>query len=167
MIRSVVKSISRPVRYAYLRLVRDRATPQTTAMGMALGVFIGLLPIIPFQTVTAVTLAFPLRCGKISAALGTLVSNPLNIPILYYFFYKVGIMILPFEGIRFSPRHLDLADLVQRGWEMLAVMIVGGLIFAIPGAVVAYFLTIFTIRRYHRLRAQRLIRKRNRELWKR
>jgi uncharacterized protein len=163
MLRPLVERIRRPVRYNFLQVLRTKGSPHSTALGMGVGVFVGFLPIIPFQTVVALTLAFALRCGKVCAVIGTLVTNPLNIPLMYFLFYKAGSFFIPVGGYRFDPRNIELASLILNGWKVVLVMFLGGLLFAIPCSVVAYFLTLFTIRRYHALRAQRLLSKRERQ----
>jgi uncharacterized protein len=163
MLLTLLERIKRWVRYNFLRIIRTKGTPHSTALGMGVGVFVGFLPIIPFQTAVALTVSFALRCGKVSAVLGTLVTNPLNIPIMYYLFYRVGSLVVPVGHYRFDPKHVELASLFHKGWEVVLSMFIGGLLFAIPGSVGAYFLTLFTIRRYHAMRAQRLLKKRERQ----
>jgi uncharacterized protein len=157
------KRIKRPVRYRFLQIIRTKGSPHSTALGMGVGVFVGFLPIIPFQTAVALALAFALRCGKVCAIVGTWVTNPLNIPLMYYLFYKLGGFIIPVGSYRFDPRHIELASLIHKGWNVVLAMVVGGLLFAIPCSFLAYFLTLFTIRRYHALRTQRLLKKRERQ----
>ncbi len=70
---------NRQIRYYYLRFIRLRGQPHDLALGMAMGIFCGMLPIIPFQTALAVTLAIFFKGSKITAALGTWVSNPLMV----------------------------------------------------------------------------------------
>jgi uncharacterized protein len=162
MLGSIIQRIRRSTRYGFLRVIRTKDSPHSTALGMGIGVFVGFLPIIPFQTVTALTLSFALRCGKVSAVIGTLVSNPLNIPILYFLYFKVGSFFIPVAGYRFDPRNIELISLIHKGWGVVMSMVVGGLVFAIPGSILAYFLTLFAVRRYHDLRAKRLLKKRGR-----
>lgn len=127
-------------RYWYLRLVRIQATPHNIAIGLAAGVFIGLLPVLPFQTVLAVGLAFIVRGSKIAAALGTWVSNPLNWVPLYLLFYHLGKALSPFDVPNFDPSQLEMAQMLAAGWKFFAVMMVGGLIIATPAAIISYFL---------------------------
>ena len=101
-------SVGRWIRYWYLRIVRIKASPHTVARGMAVGVFVGCLPVIPFQTVIALALAVVLRCNKLAAALGTWVSNPLNVPFFYYGLYKVGIFFIPQCHVSIDFKHLAL-----------------------------------------------------------
>ena len=41
--------LARPVRYAWLRIVRIKAPAESVALGLAVGVFIGTLPFLSLQ----------------------------------------------------------------------------------------------------------------------
>lgn len=94
----------RQIKYTYLRLIALRGEPHELALGVAFGVFSGMMPIVPFQTVLAIALSFFFRGSKITAALGTWVSNPLNWYFIYYYSYRLGASIigLPEKNAVFS-----------------------------------------------------------------
>lgn len=151
--------LKRFVKYWVLRLVRIQATPQNIASGLAVGVFVGLLPVVPFQTVIAVGLAFIVRGSKIAAALGTWVSNPLNWIPVYLMFYYVGKTVMPFEVPPFDASQLEMVQMLNLGWKFFAVMMVGGLILGIPSSILTYFVTFRCVTLYRARRAARLERK--------
>ncbi|MEF2231010.1 MAG: DUF2062 domain-containing protein [Pseudodesulfovibrio sp.] len=146
-------------RYWYLRLMRQNSSPQNMAMAMALGMFIGALPIIPFQSVIVIALAFFLRVNKLAAWLATCYSNAATMVPFYYFLYIVGSAVTPFH-VAFDPTRLEMEQLLSAGWEVFAVMFTGGLAFGIPASVATYFLTLYIVRGYRRRRALRLLRRR-------
>lgn len=148
--------IQRFLRYWYLRLVRIQASPHNIAIGLAAGVFIGLLPVLPFQTILAIALAFVLRGSKIAAALGTWVSNPLNWVPVYMLFYCVGRAVVPFDVPAFNPSQLEMKEMLEMGWKFFAVMMVGGLVVATPSAIVSYFLAYKGIQAYRARRKARM-----------
>ena len=125
----------RQIRYYYLRFIRLRGEPHELALGMAFGIFSGMMPILPFQTALAVALALFFKGSKIAAALGTWVSNPLNWYFLYYYSYKLGALILriPEQNAIFS----SVMTGIQSGED---AMVVVGKIFGAGGAVIAAFL---------------------------
>jgi len=88
---------NRQFRYIYLRLIRLRGQPHELALGMALGIFIGMTPTIPFHTIVAIALALSFKASKITAALGTWICNPLTIYFIYNYCYKIGSLILGFD----------------------------------------------------------------------
>ncbi|MDQ7031253.1 MAG: DUF2062 domain-containing protein [Desulfonauticus sp.] len=137
----------RVCRYWYLRILRIKSSPESVALGLAIGIFVGFLPIIPFQTVVAVAFAFLFRSSKIAAALGTWISNPLNVVFFYYMLYVVGKIFVPVQAkLDFS--HLAMKDLIQAGWDLFLAMTVGGLVLGIPASIATYFIFLKIIRRY-------------------
>jgi Uncharacterized protein conserved in bacteria len=139
---------SRLLRYYRLRLLRLKDRPEIVAKGLALGVFVGILPIVPFHTVTALGLAFLFRGSKVSALIGTLVSNPLDMVPHYMLVYYLGHKIIPLDIPPFNPSHLDLRVVLDEGWALMATLMTGGLIVALPSALVAYFLCLRVLHRY-------------------
>ena len=156
----MVKKLQRFIRYWYLRLVRIKASPHTIAMGLAVGVFVGLLPVLPFQTAIAVPVAYVLRGSMIAAALGTWVSNPLNWVPFYILFYYVGRIVVPFDVPPFNPSQLEMAEMIQMGWKFFVVMMAGGLVIATPSALVSYGVALKGIQAYQARRRNRLLRER-------
>ncbi len=151
----------RLARYWYLRVVRQHASPHTTARGVCLGFVIGALPIIPFQTVVSILLAFAFRTNKLVTWLATGYSNVFTMVPFYYFLYRIGIFIFPFENVAFDPKHLEMTELIHAGWEMFLVMVAGGVVFGAVGGTALYFLTLFAVKRYRQIRRERRQRKRS------
>ena len=153
--------LKRSVRFNYLRVIRMKASAHSIALGMAVGVFVGFLPIIPFQTIGAVALAFLVRANKITAALGTWVSNPVNMIPFYSMLFFVGQLVLPFSEVSFviNAEQLELEKMLEHGWQVVLVMIVGGVILGIPSALIAYVITLRAVLAYRRRRALSQLRK--------
>lgn len=148
---------TRQLRYYYWRFIRLKGNPRDLALGIALGIFSGLLPIVPFQTALAVFLALVFGGSKITAALGTWISNPLNWYVVYYLNYRIGAAIL---GLSEKNRGFSsVMETVQRGEEgmglvhailgagssIIAAFLLGGLILGLLVAPASYpiFLKVF------------------------
>jgi uncharacterized protein len=121
-------------------------------MGMAVGVFVAFTPTIPFHTVLAITLAFVFRGSKPAALIGSWLSNPLTIPVLYYGSFKLGVILLG-RNIPLSLQHSDLNALIARGWDVAFAAIAGGALLGILPAVGGYFITLNLFRRIRTRRA--------------
>ncbi len=153
-------AVKRSLRYNYLKIMRLKASTHAVALGLAVGVFVGFLPVIPFQTVIALTLAFLVRGSKIPAALGTWVSNPVNMIPFYAMLFYVGRFLLPgVETPELNFHHLELESMIHQGWGLVVVMFVGGLVLGIPAAFVTYVVTFRAVNSYRQKRMIRLIRK--------
>jgi len=160
--------LSRQIKYYYLRFIRLRGEPHELALGLGLGVFCGMLPILPFQTALAVTLALLFRGSKITAALGTWISNPLNWYFIYYYSYKIGGFLLGLpeknavvtsimEAVRSGEEFLTIvAKILGAGGCMAAAFLLGGFLMGLVVAPPFYFIFLHFFRR---LRTWRQLRK--------
>ncbi|WP_319406055.1 DUF2062 domain-containing protein [uncultured Desulfosarcina sp.] len=133
-----------------VRMRQLEGSPHNLALGMAVGIFVSITPIIPLQTIVAVFLAFLLRGSKSAAALGTWLSNPLTIPLVYYANYKLGCTLLGYQKTLDSIAFDSFSQLMGLGLEVTRAMIVGGVVIGAILGVAAYFITFrvfITIRR--------------------
>jgi uncharacterized protein len=150
--------IWRSLKYLLLRFTRLRGQPHEIALGLALGVFAGAMPIVPFQTAFAVFLALIFKGSKIAAALGTWVSNPLNWYFLYFYSYKIGAWAV---GLRRTHKgfHSIMASIhegesawhifkqtVGAGGDIMAAFLLGGLVLGTVLSVPSYFISLRLIR---------------------
>ncbi len=146
-------------RYYYLSILREPDSVHRLAMGVACGIFVGFLPIIPFQTIVVLALAFILRGNKPVAWIATLISNPINVIPFYAMLYWVGHLFIHTKTkLILREEALTMRALIERGTELYGVMFVGGLALGIPGAIIAYFLTKYLIKRYRKLRMAKVMR---------
>lgn len=149
----------RLIRYYYLRFIRLRGDPHELALGMAFGIFTGMMPIMPFQMALSVALALIFKGSKITAALGTWISNPLNWYFQYYFSYKLGAWVLGMEG--YSAMFTTIMDMVrseaesmvivkkiiEAGGLMGAAFLVGGVIMGTVAVLPSYFIFLCIFKR--------------------
>ncbi|MFC1567505.1 DUF2062 domain-containing protein [Thermodesulfobacteriota bacterium] len=119
--------------------------PHYVAVGMAIGVFIGITPTIPLHTVIAVALAFVLRGSKPAAIIGVWFANPITIPLFYWASYEIGMFLLG-KSIPFDVKYESIGKLLELGLDVTVAMIAGGAILGILPGIAAYFITrkIFT-----------------------
>lgn len=142
----------RTAKYLYLRFIRLRGHPHELALGMAVGVFAGSMPILPFQTALAIFLALLFKGSKLTAALGTWISNPLNWYFLYFYSYKIGSWMIGlessntvFHSIMASIHHGEdlwsiFNKMVGAGGGFMAAFLLGGLVLATLFSVPTYFM---------------------------
>ncbi|WP_417909113.1 DUF2062 domain-containing protein [Candidatus Electronema sp. PJ] len=146
-----MRKLLRLPRYYFLRIKRLRGNPEYLAKGFAFGVFMGVLPLAPVQTLILIPLTILLRISPLSAFIaGILVSNPLTFIPQYYFTWKVGNTMLPgwvtWDQIQNTLQVISeqgmfdgIMALSYLGIKALAVLEIGGAILGIPAAVISYF----------------------------
>ena len=126
-----------------------------------------MMPVMPFQMAFSVALALLFKGSKITAALGTWISNPLNWYFLYYFSYKLGAWILGMDGynamfktimkmVRSGEESMVIVHkILESGGLMVAAFLVGGIIMGTIVAFPSYFIFLYVFRHIHSWRKSR------------
>lgn len=143
-------AIPRTFRYYFLRFKRLQGSSRSLALGSAIGTAVGITPTIPLHNVLILAFALLFRVNPIAGILaGTIISNPLTIPPQYYLCWKIGDYFLP--GRLTWERIRELLELIQKeglmdsldlihimGLDAVMVMMLGGLVLAIPTGILTY-----------------------------
>lgn len=127
-------------------------TPHSIALGSAIGIFFGFTPLWSLKTLLSIATAWAFRCNKIAAAIAVTLHDVLifAMPAIYFAEYKIGCWVLrrPFPRHRVR-LHLSLHDYLN--WDVFLRVIwpalVGSVLFALPSAIVVYFLMRMLISR--------------------
>jgi len=154
----------RTARYFVLRFKRLRGDPQSLALGTAIGIFIGITPTLPLHTVTIIGVTFLLRASTIAAIVAaSVISNPLTFALQYYLSWKIGDTLMPgrltWERLQdvlhvlTNSGFMDgLRAVSQLSGDAILVMLTGGVLMALPLALVSYFLSL---RFFHNIQKKR------------
>jgi len=119
---------------------RLQGDPRFIAKGIAIGVFVGVTPTIPFHTAIAIALAFILKGSKPAAAIGVWSGNPITIPFFYMGSYKVGMLLIGSKAA-LNDSYWTIQELLHLGFSTTFAMILGGMILGILPAIAAYFIS--------------------------
>lgn len=144
------------------RIFIEDNSAHSIAMGLALGVFIGILPIFGFQMIPAVALSIRFKINKLASAVGVWVTNPLTVIPIYLFNYWVGASLFPrlsrnigeFKELLTSG-HFDWQVLWNMGYSALLPLCLGSLINAIVSSVIVYFLSKLSINSWNHRRKRK------------
>jgi uncharacterized protein len=128
--------------------------PRSVALGVAVGVFVAILPIPGLQLLAAASLAWLIRGHRGAAALATFAANPVTYPLFWLASYVTGATLL---GVPLSNAGQDLdliSDLMTQtwspadakharagwsgAWPILGTLLVGALPLAALAAAAAY-----------------------------
>jgi len=124
------------------RFISLQGDPQTIALGMAMGVFIGVTPTIPLHTALIILLGIIFKQNISAAYLGSwLISNPVTIPILYYAQYELGMHLLGIAHDKLMLADYSISSILGLGMQIYLPILFAGLVMAPFFAVPAYFVT--------------------------
>jgi hypothetical protein len=150
--------------YIYVKLVKQKGTPDYIARGVAIGFFIGLFIPFGFQVAVAIALAFIFNAAKIPAFACTWVTNHFTVFIIYPFQCWVGSYLIG-NPLKFEKVEQQLSNLVnERSWESLkalggqlvASFFAGGFLFGVLLAVPGYFVSLYLVKKYRAFRELKL-----------
>ena len=133
------------------KMVKDPLPPEDVAAGWALGMFIGCAVPFGLQLIVSVPLAMMMRVSKIGATLGTLITNPVSIFVIYPAQTWVVNRLL-FGGSLSFQRLMDMEwtwpTVRHLGAEAMVSFFLGGLALGMFLSPVTYFLVRRLVLRY-------------------
>ncbi len=131
----------RQAKLTLVRFCRLKGAPDEIAKGMALGIFIGMTPTFGFQMAIAIFFAFLLSENKLAAAVGVWITNPFTAPFIYALEYESGRVLLGMPRANL-PEELTFAAFKTLGWEVMAPLALGSLLYGIVCGILAYAMTL-------------------------
>jgi len=158
-------NFTRLKQYYYLKFVRIKGDPKDIAWGACIGALIGTMPVMPFHTIGIIAVCFLTRTSAMAGLFSSLViSNPFTYIPIYYLSMVIGNFLTPYE-VTWAKIH-DILNVIisghgfkesvvilaSQGYEMIIVMLSGGLVLALPTALLWYF---FTLRLFLKIREKR------------
>jgi len=146
------------VKEQYARLKQIRDTPQAVAGGVAIGMFWGFTPLLGLKTLLSIFVAWAFRSSKIAAVITVSLHDILTPiwPVILRWEYDLGFWILSHP--HHFPQRLSMKEAHLNYWlhlkrlEILWPMFVGSLLFAVPFALISYWIVEQLLERYKRRR---------------
>lgn len=163
-------NLSRLQKFYYLKFLRIKGDPQSIAWGSFIGALIGTMPVMPFHTIGIIAVCV-LSGNSTSAGLLTslAISNPFTYIPIYYACLKIGNFLTPYE-MDWSDIEAILTAIISGhdfkesvqivthlGSEIIIVMLAGGLVLALPTAIICYYFTLNLFIKIRKKRRQRHI----------
>ena len=136
-------------RKVYLKIVREKASPEYVARGWSIGMFFGCLIPIGGQLVCSIPAAFLLKGSKIGAVLGTFITNQVTVFFIYPIQCYAGAKLIGLD-LSYSDIKIKLKDIVDASnfsEFVTATKTLAGdltLAFFVGGAIMAVVLTPIT-----------------------
>lgn len=143
------------------KMVRDPLPPEDVAAGWALGMFVGCSVPFGLQLIVSVPLAMMMRVSKVGATVGTFITNPLTIWIIYPAQTMAMGWLLGrdfswdyiLKAMRGVAKNSDWKTLLSLSGDVVVCFLLGGLALAIILTPITYF-AVRTIVRSHRSRRE-------------
>jgi len=138
----------------YKQLFSLKGEADAIAAGLAVGVFIGVTPTIPFHTILTILICFSFKKNITAGYLGSwIISNPLTVPFFYVAEYRMGKYLLGNSYNELNLSDYSLFGMAHMGWDVVVPLLTGGLIlapfFAVPSYFIAYKLILSVRRKRH------------------
>lgn len=153
------RSFARSLRYFGKRLLRIPAHPHNVSLGFAIGVFFACSPLYGLHIVFALFFAWIFSANIAAAAFGTLLANPVTIPLLFSAAYETGRRVLPLSHKAVS---MDILWEQMRAWDFSGLSVAalqicaGSVLWGGILAILAYILAYKATKRFRRERLRRL-----------
>lgn len=148
MTRITLKQRSRET---WQKLSHLDARPDQIAAGFSIGIVASFLPLNPSPIIVATAVAWLLKRNVLAAVAGATMAilfTPL-LPLIWLAEYRLGKLIFPTQ----HPLTLDQArlwDVLQKGWDTYAAMLVGSIIIATPVTLLTYLVVKLLAERWAR-----------------
>lgn len=138
------------------KMVRDPLPPEDVAAGWALGMFVGCSVPFGLQLVVSVPLAMMMRVSKVGATIGTFITNPLTIWIIYPAQTMAMGWLLGrnfswdyiLKAMRGVAKNSDWKTLLSLSGDVVVCFILGGLALAAVLTPITYFTVRTLVRKY-------------------
>jgi uncharacterized protein len=146
-------ALKQRIRDIWQKLSHLDARPDQIAAGFSIGIAASFLPLNPSPIVVATAVAWVLKKNVIAAVTGAAMAilySPL-MPLVWLAQYRLGTLILPVH----HPLTLDeprLWEVLQKGWDAYAAMLVGSLIITAPVTLLTYLIVKRLAERWARKR---------------
>lgn len=143
----------------YNRFIKLKGSPRQIALGVALGLFIGMSPFFGLHIAMGVVMASLIGWSKIGAAIGVNITNVATAPLIYPITYWIGAKVTGFTRHVQWPTELTFHSfvvLLQKSPLIILDLCVGGIILGIPIAVVGYYIAFNAITLYRERLRERM-----------
>jgi len=143
-----MKSISKEratLKARFLSLWRKHSSPHEIALGMAIGVFIGITPFYGLHIITAIITSLVMkRVNALAIFLGMNISLPPTIPFITWAGYRIGREML---GSAYPPLEWDYFRHFSYGsfFHFFYALMVGSLVLGVVLSTLVYFLTLWFV----------------------
>ncbi len=150
-----------------IELAREKDPPHKVALGLGLGIFIGILPIMGIQMAVVTLFALPLKGNLKAAIAGVWISNPITFIPMYWSYYQFGLLFTQTKPVDWEAFTQVITRAAEGSWaevsssmfnlgaHILIPMWIGATILAVVFSIPTYFVTYSLVVKFRARRAAR------------
>ncbi len=131
-------------------VLRVKDTPHRIAIAFAIGVFIGISPLLGLHTVGVFFMAWLLKLNRLVSVVGVCITNPWTIVPIYTFCIWVGARLTGLEKIIPAVNWNDVSFMVFMGElkHLIIPFLVGSIVVGSISAIISYFIIHWAVVKY-------------------
>ena len=154
------RPLNRWMRAHHMTLMTLPDTPHAIALGSAIGMFFGFSPLFGLKTILAFLITWAFKANKTAAVITVQLHDLLLplVPAMFFWQYRLGMWAL-YGRVPQRPgfRRVALGDFME--WTTFLTVgrpiLVGSLFFAVPAAILVYFILRAVLIRAHARRVEK------------
>lgn len=133
---SIFRKFMRSLKYHFLILIRKEDSPDNIAHGMAIGITVGFLPVIPFQALFALFFCKLFKKNIFAGVIGTnIFTNAIIALPVFYLIHFVGRIFIEvdvsYATLKDKFLNFSLTGIAEFGWNLYLAIFLGGIILSI------------------------------------
>ena len=123
-------------------------SPSRIAASFAVGVFIGMSPLLGIHTLLGIAIAWQFRLNKFVTLIGVYVTNPWTIVPIYTFGTWVGVRLMGIDSIIPSVNwsSITFLGILESLRPFFIPFVIGSTLIGLVSAVIGYFLVYFAVK---------------------
>ncbi len=135
----------------FSKVLLAKVPPHNIAMGFAVGIFIGLSPILVFQIIPVLAICMKMRYSKLAGFISVFITNPFTFIPIYLFNLSVGAFLLgswidvDIGSFQKAIYNVSISSFLNLGQDTIIAFVAGSLLVATLASLVTYWVMRFFI----------------------
>ncbi|OGW28930.1 MAG: hypothetical protein A2X59_11660 [Nitrospirae bacterium GWC2_42_7] len=130
------------------QIISVKESPHRIASSFAIGMFIGMSPLLGIHTILGIAVAYLLRLNKFITLVGVFVTNPWTIVPIYSFGIWLGAKLMHIDKIipEIDWSNMTFSVFLEDFGHLLLPFAVGSTVFALASAIISYIFIFYLVK---------------------
>ncbi|MBI5640549.1 MAG: DUF2062 domain-containing protein [Nitrospirae bacterium] len=131
------------------QILSIKESPHRIAVAFAIGVFIGMSPLLGIHTVLGIAVSWMFKLNRIVTLIGVFITNPWTIVPIYTFGTWLGARLMQIDHIMpdIDWSHISMLGLIREFRPLLMPFVVGNTLLGVVSAVLGYLVIYKAVKR--------------------